>query len=291
MRRVIGVLAAVVLSVPLAAPAAAAPAPGPAADRAGTAAAGQLSVLSHNIAGGMTHSGHPNALQPVYHEMLTNGRRADAVALQEVCHQQAAHFSNTMAAHGYVAWWRPIKHHPKCGAHIGDLIAVKSQFYRHWWSHDFFGDPDGVGLACAVIVKVRAVIVCSTHLPSAPENLDQRISATRQMKDIANGHMPAGYGLVMAGDFNSHPTGEAMDRMYSIGGGGGPYNEADQTRTGSPQRSGEWTHAGNNGGHGKLDYVFFSTNMSRPNAGLNLDVLRHPAFSDHALIIGRTEIR
>lgn len=287
MRKIVGVLAAV-LSVALAAPAAADP---PATDRAGTAAAGQLSVISHNIAGGMTHSGSPNALQPVYHEMINNGRRADVVALQEVCQQQGAHFASTMAAHGYVTSWRPIKQHPKCGAAIGDLIAVKSQFFRHWWGHDFFSDPDGVGLTCAVIVKVRAIIACSTHLPSDPENADQRISATRQMKDLGNGHMAAGYGLVMAGDFNSHPTGAPMDRMYSIGGGGGPYNEADQTRTGSPQRSGEWTHAGNGGGHGKLDYVFFSTNMSRPNTGLNTVVLRHPAFSDHALIVGRTDIR
>lgn len=210
--------------------------------------------------------------------------------LQEVCDWQASQMYYEFGTQ-YNVYWRPIKNRDSSCPQIGDFVGVKT-------SYQLLGTenvdlPDGgsggnIGMMC--VIYLRGGIgerACSTHLPStADPDPDIRKKDTAEIKRVSSIWISQGYRVIIGGDFNTPPTGTAMASMYDVNGNGS-FNEADQLwQCPSACRTGRPTHLNGSEYTNKLDYVFFSTNMSNRTSGLSASLNAWQAYSDHKLLEG-----
>lgn len=268
--------------------------------------ASEVSVLDYNIQGAASPNfGSDNALTPVFNR-LAAGERPDAITLQEVCATQSSAAWNTLyTVYGYWVIWRPINAQANCPTdqRIGDLVAVKNSlaptaFVNFAYASQPAGsapfNPQQTGLICATFTKGgHDIRVCSTHLPTS-STVDMsgiRDSDVSEIRNKVINWMSQGMGVVIAGDFNDNPNKARMYKMYNINlpdtESIGRLNEACQLKTGfAPARRGEGTSTGDE----KIDYVFFSSNMSAMSSGLSCDVISSNVggifYSDHSMLRG-----
>ena len=109
----------------------------------------------------------------------------------------------------------------------------------------------GEGLTCLGFHKLsRFVVACSTHISGTN---DQRTAKTfRMRRDEIEPWNAQGYGVIIAGDFNTEPSQEPMKNLNHSNG---IMYEGDRTQN-------RWTHQNRKSPYArrKIDYVYFSNN-------------------------------
>ena len=234
-----------------------------------------MDVWSYNITGAGTNEnnpkdinngGRPRAVKPVTNA-IDAGHRPDVIALQEVCQSQFTHLKPKLEAAGYTVHWRATKSQRRCAAYKdyapsaprahGDLVAVPAGYSPTVYDYDFDPQtapsaPAGEGLTCLGFTKLsRFNVACSTHISGTNE---QRTYKTYRMRvDEIEPWASYGYGIVIAGDFNSKPDQEPMKNLNHRNG---IMYEADRARN-------RWTHQNRKSPFAKrkIDYVYFSDNQ------------------------------
>lgn len=234
---------------------------------------GRIDVWNWNITGagsdpdGVNNGGNEVALTPLKNQLnaLSAGARPDVITLQEVCENQRAHAQPYLESLGYTVNFRQTRSQLRCddrapGAptFMGDLVAVPSAYAPT--AHDYDKNA-GDGLTCLLFTKSRTVIACSAQVSGGAE--DVKASTTyRMLRDEIIPWTGFGWGVVIAGDFNTSPQNSPMDNMYddSVTGARGRLLEADMSC--ATCRDGRWTHDSRGGlGLRKIDYVFYSKNV------------------------------
>ena len=287
--------AAVVAIATLAAP----PAPAE-SDRAqgGHAAAApgpRIVAITHNIGGEIAYAaqGKPpaQAIQAVS-AMITNNS-PDVVALQEVCASQGSAFYDANSPKGYWAWFQPLKHKDACGAgtdlNHGNLLAVRvvsgTSFARPVsdpirWQHRPWH-------ALRRLHQGRQVDPGVQHPPH------RRIGPPGRQQETQPG--TADQGLVelldvirlRGRDRGGLQLGSHVGRDPSVnhlGGGVGPFIEADQGSPPKPTKR-QYTTSCNADWNQKLDYMFFSYNLTGRNY-VSSSVNGNGTCSDHRALLG-----
>ena len=247
-----------------------------------------MDVWNYNITGAGTNQnnrndinngGAPRAVRPVTNAIAA-GARPDVIALQEVCQTQAAYLRPKLRNAGYRVHWRATKTQSRCAAYKnydpkvsrlhGDLVAVPASYSPTKYAYDFNLDtttPTGEGLTCFGFTKLsRFVVACSTQLAGTNA---QRLNATfRMRRDEIEPWADQGFGVIIAGDFNTKPDQEPMKNLYHRNG---ILSEGDQARN-------RWTHQNRKAPFAKrkIDYVFFSNNY-------------FPASSYYSVLDGKPE--
>lgn len=264
------------------------------------APSGGMDVWSYNITGAGTNEnnatdidngGRPRAVKPVTNA-LAAGHRPDVIALQEVCESQYTSVKPKLEAYGYTVHWRPTKSQRRCAAYRdyapsaptrhGDLVAVPSQYGPSAHSYDL--DPrtaGGEGMACLLFSKQgRLVVGCSTHLAGTTE---QRAYQTYRMRvDEIEPWANQGYGIVIAGDFNTQPGQEPMKNLDHRNG---IMYEADRVQK-------RWTHQNRRAPYAKrkIDHVYFSGNYF-PRTSFVAALDAKPEYSYHRFYAASSAMR
>ena len=226
----------------------------------------------------VNNGGHEDALAPVVNQLnaLSAGARPDVITLQEVCQNQADHLIAYLDNLQYAVNFRPIRTQERCDNRVpgashalGDLIAVPKAYGPQVANYDINA---GQGLTCFLFTKGKTIVACSTQVSGSE---DVRRSVTyRMLQDQIKPWTSFGYGVVVAGDFNTSPSNPPMDNMYdeSVPGARGRLFEASMTC--GTCRDGAWTHDSRGSlGLRKIDYVFFSKNVfARSSFQVDLDL-------------------
>jgi endonuclease/exonuclease/phosphatase family metal-dependent hydrolase len=243
--------------------------PAPPADERGN----DISVLSYNIHHGFDDDGMPG-MQRTADEIAN--MNPDLVALQEVGRGWTLLGGNDLI--GYLRWRFPAYHvHytpisgqlwgnavmsrlPVSGAGGGTFEAEPGVF-RYGWS--------------AVIVQHDGIAIpfYSVHLTANLEgkNGDPRVRQVEELQHIVRGESP----ILIAGDFNSHPTDRPITSIASV--------YADLGALGGLANLATWPA---NGPNERIDYVFghgvstVAGAIPRTTASDHLPVLLHVRIDD-----------
>ena len=206
---------------------------------------------------------------------MKGGQRPDVIALQEVCYEQFMRLKTYLTSVDYSVEWRVNKQQSRCrdnypqadaehGAEHGTLVAVPNA-YAPLRPVLFNLSPEtpgtAEGLTCYEFTKQRALIACSAQISG---NEDEKALKTYRMyTQMITPYLNAGFGILLAGDFNTQPKNSPMNRMYhpNLGGTGSLFEGDMKGVCSSPCRDGRWTHKNREDGlRRKIDYVFFSNN-------------------------------
>lgn len=237
-----------------------------------------ITVVSHNV----------EKRQGVIDQVLQKARNVGSrtIAMQEVCQAQldalrAAHPGWTIAAAGKLA------PNPNCNNQRVYSVAI--------WT----GGPGGVvdvhdelvpgmpgDMACVKFEQAVPIHLCSVHL-TAYEGEEIRTRQTTKIKQLSADWWAGdkNHFGILAGDFNTNPTKESIDKIYDprVGNGGtGGFTEYNRSGTARGGRS--TTDTGR-----QIDYVFFSTNRAQLHEGP--DVTITPTSSDHHLLVSRVHMK
>ena len=263
---------------------------------------GGMDVWSYNITGAGTNEnnardidngGRPRAVRPVTNA-IDAGHRPDVIALQEVCQSQFTYLKPKLEAVGYSVHWRSTKNQRRCAAYKGyaagaptahgDLVAVPSAYGPTAYSYDFdlaTSAPVGEGLTCLGFHKLsRFVVACSTHISGTN---DQRTAKTfRMRRDEIEPWAAQGYGVIIAGDFNTQPSQEPMKNLNHSNG---ILFEGDRAQN-------RWTHQNRKAPYArrKIDYVYFSDNYF-PRSSFVSALDAKPEYSYHRFYASSATMR
>lgn len=273
---------------------------GPSAPSAQAAPSGGMDVWSYNITGAGTNEnnakdidngGRPRAVTPVTNA-LAAGHRPDVIALQEVCQSQFASVRPKLEAYGYTVHWRATKSQRRCAAYRdyapsaptghGDLVAVPSAYSPSPHAYDLDPrTPGGESLTCLSFTKQsRFVVGCSTHLAGTNE---QRTYQTYRMRvDEIEPWARLGYGIVIAGDFNTQPGQEPLKNLDHRNG---IMYEADRVQK-------RWTHQNRKAPYArrKIDHVYLSDNFF-PRSSFVAALDAKPEYSYHRFYAASSAMR
>jgi endonuclease/exonuclease/phosphatase family metal-dependent hydrolase len=269
----------------------------------------RLKVITHNIAGGMTFKGAPEAVDLAVADAADY--KPDVILLSEICETQIAPLQAKLPA-GWSVLYESSYNHPNCGS-LGLAVASPYPLTKDVINlpDPYPTDPKAYKALCGsfhVPNRKSQVHACSTHLISAGSDKTKRDETEKargeQVVDLVKGvkkYLKDNDEVVVAGDFNSDAWRPLMDPLYRVTrkgtmNGPGDFDEADSTDPKrekfkedgvvcAPQmcRSGEPTHH-----NSKLDHVFFSHN--RIVGEISGDV-RGTGGSDHNLLRGSAQVR
>jgi endonuclease/exonuclease/phosphatase family metal-dependent hydrolase len=197
-------------------------------------------------------------------------RRADLVALDELCQQQYESVRGRLAAAG---WGRPgvafsafaatlPSGSPKvCSGHAYG-IGLFSRAPIHGVTRTTLPD-DGTGepraLLCARLAHPSGVVFCTTHISTSDAPAaDGRAADEAQLEAVLSrieGYHAHGDTVLIAGDFNAQPSYGRLDDWYSGAletaanhGNTGAYDELGDSDATHCAGYGEWTATGPPGG-------------------------------------------
>ena len=162
------------------------------------------------------------------------------------------------------------------------------------------------GAACVQFERAKVPVhLCSAHLISADwvdpttqiayDGKVLRLQQTTKLKQIARDNWFAGnknhFGII-AGDLNTQPTTEAIDKLYDGAlGGNGDFTEYNRNGTSRDGHVTAHADADNETGMAfsrKIDYVFFSTNRAAIN-GPAVEIKTDA--SDHDMLTSTARMR
>jgi endonuclease/exonuclease/phosphatase family metal-dependent hydrolase len=216
------------------------------------------------------------------------------VFLQEVCRNQydALKALSLQPGHWALHGWTDVTIPTGCGGSdsFGDAIlthgaVTAGSVDTHSLGYAYGGQSRKV-ICMRTHSLSRPTEVCSTHIGHAVE-----IGHKHQTDQIHNAYADArkdgkGVPLVLAGDFNVSPTSNALDAVYSRGGGGahGTMREVDacpgsKGRAHHTSTCNAYTHYGTV----KNDFMFVSDRYFSALSGQALTI----KYSDHLAVLGR----
>ncbi|PUA80217.1 endonuclease/exonuclease/phosphatase family protein [Nocardioides currus] len=234
----------------------------------------RIDVWDWNLTGagsdpnGVNNGGSAVALTPLKNQLNAagGGDRPDVITLQEVCQNQlndAAPYLDTL---GYWVGWRQSRSQSRCenqapgaGTAMYDVIAVPKAYSPT--GYNYVKNDIGDGMACALFTKTKTIIACSTQISGGDEAYRAK-TTYRMLQDEIIPWTGFGWGVVIAGDFNTSPGNSPMDNMYdsTVPGARGRLFDADMSC--GTCRDGVWTNdARGTLGKRKIDYVFYSKNV------------------------------
>jgi len=290
---------------------------------ANAATAHQLRVITHNIAGGPTFHGAPEALDGVNAQI--EEFRPDVIMLTEVCASQRTAFQEAHPTwHVYfsvmVSNQRSCKVDGSTNIRQGQMLA--SPYPISNISNDLLGHPDVdhypdgekrtkyFKLLCGDVAipghSATGLRACVTHLRAFqdPEDHDAREAQTAKIRSLLHDRIwTQGQAVTVAGDFNALPNWNAMNNMYRLTKdssytGTGDFHEADQTDKKFFDTHGPSVTCGENacrtgertiGRATKYDYAFISRNVTH---GGRVSALAADTYgSDHHLYRALFEIQ
>lgn len=233
----------------------------------------RVDVWNWNITGagsdpnGVNNGGNEVALNPLKNQLnaLGAGSRPDVITLQEVCENQRANATTYLNTLGYNVNVRPTRTQPRCenrapgaGTTMYDLIAVPAAYSPREYDYDTYG---GDGMACYLFTKSKTIVACSTQV-SGGEEATRAKTTYRMLQDEIIPWTGFGWGVVIAGDFNTSPSNSPMDNMYDETVPRARGRLFDVSMTCGTCRDGLWTHDSRGSlGKRKIDYVFYSKNV------------------------------
>lgn len=287
------------------------------------ASAHELRVIVHNIAGGPTFRGSPDAIAGVNAQI--EAFHPDVVMMAEVCASQRDAFQEAHPDwHVYfsvmVSNQRSCKVDGNDNIRQGQLLA--SPYPISNITNDLLGHPDvdaypdgekrtkNFKLLCGDVAipghSATGLRACVTHLRAFqdPEDHTAREAQTAKIRSLLHDRIwTDGQAVTVGGDFNALPNWNAMTNMYRLTKdsqytGIGDFYEADQTDAkwfgnAGPSvtcgekacRSGERTL----GASSKYDYAFISRNVTH---GGRVSALAADKYgSDHHLYRALFEIQ
>ncbi|MBE7189409.1 endonuclease/exonuclease/phosphatase family protein [Jatrophihabitans endophyticus] len=278
----------------------------------------ELHVVQWNIEGG-----HDTRLQQIPNLAKGLAHRPDVLFIEEVCRSEVQqmhrlayfkgwHFvykTSQQSKPGTCAKATGISHPYQQGQVVASPHAMSAQHNYRLPGRTHKGEASAHGtpspqrqfwLTCTNLafsgVRGGSLRACGTHLRpgfNEPYEAPERLDETNAIRSITNGFRAQGQQVVLGGDFNTTPTGAAMNPIYQLDDkgtdhGAGHFVEADQndkTYFGHDSactsryhcRSGEGTQIAT---PNKIDYVFYTAGATGVGGG------RGPALnSDHYRLV------
>lgn len=247
-------------------------------------AASTVSVMSFNVCGAVCNKGEVTSTAAFAANKATS-RGVNVAFLQELCYSQYKQIQALVAKKGYRTLYTSTTTSGRCdnfdkrfGTGFGMAILIKGAFS----GRTVLKLPVTRGherrsmLGATARIGGRATFVAVVHnSPSADAGLDSQLGILSSYLNAK-----ASRPTIVGGDFNAMPDHPGMAGFYSRGTGGtGKFTELDETRSGSPSRSGAATFRGANR---KIDYIFVSNgHFTSPKATSTAT-----SMSDHCVYIG-----
>jgi len=288
----------------------------PMAGSASAATVATYNVWQWNVAGQKIHDNSTtDGLITVAANSIRN-RGADFASFNEICWDQYKAMQSNLRASGWpedvenfsrFEETYPSGHASTCG---GDSLGVAlfsqkpmGTALRYTLPDD--GRTEKRKMLCAPLTALPHLVFCTTHITTYdadhPEYISNQITYVR---DKLEALYSAGDTTITAGDFNSQPSYNRMDGIYSSavdtaynGDNTGHYHELDDTDT-RCIGYGEWTDAsrpdeGPCGLGVKIDFAFVRENkISGSYSGDSLDISTAcgGVCSDHRILIGTVTV-
>ncbi|WP_353950738.1 endonuclease/exonuclease/phosphatase family protein [Knoellia sp. S7-12] len=287
----LGVVAA---GVPAAMQATAAP-----LDESAAAARTPIKVVQHNT----------DQKRGSFQKLVQRGGQNDLLLAEEVCETwvqkvKKDHPEWTVSFHKQKVTEKPTPKTPEAhlcegkskwkgvvAIHTGPGKASKQEF--SFYAEGESPDPDqNFGMACVKFTKGGTdVHGCATHLQIyGDEDFAHRAHQTGRIKQITHpwiAKKKKKHSVIVGGDFNAVPNSVPLSNMYGPNGSG-DFVEAHQLRTGNAARVGQPTAVGKDRDPRKIDYVFFSSNLSPLNSGGSLTVSPVTTSADGHAVLAAT---
>ncbi len=241
-----------------------------------------LRVLQFNMCGNICYHGNLDAGEDVANSIISWGARL--ITLTEACQTQLNNVSyRTGIPNLYIETSGP---RSKDGRGVSDcafdfygIATMSDKGYtgtRRYRYLDNPSDNEWRAVDCKNTVYLHTVALCVTHIDNNWV-FSQTYNVRQHMAFVA----PYAWGILLGGDFNSTPSENVMDYIYTsrLGQGGyGLFGELDETDNGAPARTGDPTHSS-----GKIDYLFWTDDGSwrTPSAAVSGAVV-----SDHDILKG-----
>lgn len=264
--------------------------------------------LSFNACGNSCEHGDPAVTDKILSSIMDDSRpHPNGVMLQEMCFNQYDRLRDKLDDHPEWAmngrFMEARADVANCGStgRYGNAVFVRgaieeTDYVQFDWQD---GGVENRNMVCAKVHWQRYVRVCSVHLTPSEDRCPRDTGPTcrwqqaEQVKEKTNLYRTSGVAVVVGGDFNARPWGDALDHLYaqSLFGGNatGHFKEVDQFHEGSdtPRRDGEITWESRTSTEkAKYDYVFVSAgNWDFPSGSVT-----DSSFSDHRLLFGHATL-
>ena len=215
--------------------------------------------------------------------------RPQAIALNEVCGRQLTALRTELSNRGYPmteSFVRTKTARGSCsGDSFGEAVFVRGPVLDvDRVTFDAQQSPQGEQRAMICVLTETTVKerVCSTHLVPGAIPADVRAQQVRQVARVMSAYR---YRTVLMGDFNTTPTNNGLDPLYSArhgGGATGRFTEVYANATGGACRCGAATRDS-----GKIDYIFVTDGGLDPVSRS----VKNLQWSDHHLVRGTVTVR
>lgn len=254
------------------------------ADEIESASDQTLRVLQFNVCGNVCYGGNLDAGQDVADSIISWGARL--VTLNEVCQTQLDNFTYRTGLNNlYFETSGPRskdgRGQSNCAFDYYGIASMTDNGYvqgsRRYRYLDNPSSNEWRGVDCMNTPYLHTVALCVTHIDNN-WIYSQTYNVRQHVAPVVTTYS---FGTLLGGDFNSTPSEDVLDYIYSsrLGQGGyGQFGELDETDAGAPARSGDATQSG-----GKIDYLFFSDNSAwrSPYA-----IVSGAGVSDHDILKG-----